>query len=114
MSAAIYARQKQPTRPARTAARTAPRVSHLQARTVAEAAPAIQRKCACGGGCPRCAETLSLSSTGDTYEVEADRVADRVMRMEEADVQQQNSIGLARLARSDDNGQEIVDVAKMR
>jgi hypothetical protein len=48
----------------------------------------IQRKsCACGGGCPRCqAEPpvqtkLNVSTPGDRYEQEADRVAEQVMRM---------------------------------
>ncbi|HLL70680.1 MAG TPA: DUF4157 domain-containing protein [Pyrinomonadaceae bacterium] len=45
--------------------------------------------CACGGGCPRCeaeqeaaAQTkLKISTPGDRYEQEADRVADEIMRM---------------------------------
>ncbi|HJR08371.1 MAG TPA: DUF4157 domain-containing protein [Pyrinomonadaceae bacterium] len=54
----------------------------------------IQRKagCACGGGCPRCEEEsaavaaaaqpkLRISTPGDRYEQEADRVADEIMRM---------------------------------
>jgi Domain of unknown function (DUF4157) len=50
----------------------------------------VQRKCACGGGCPSCeAEAdeqkpqtkLSISSPGDVFEREADAVADQVMRM---------------------------------
>src|SRR5436853_6792488 len=52
----------------------------------------IQRKsiCACGGGCPGCREEshdlnvqtkLAISTPGDHYEQEADRVADQVMRM---------------------------------
>ncbi len=46
----------------------------------------IQRKaaCACGGGCPSCQESkLQVSSPGDAYEQEADRVAGEVMRMAE-------------------------------
>lgn len=52
--------------------------------------PMIQRKCACGGGCPSCeAEKenvklqtkLAISSPGDVFEREADAVADHVMRM---------------------------------
>lgn len=58
--------------------------------------PVIQRKaCACGGGCPRCKDErnaaaqpvftvqpkLDLSTPGDRYEQEADRVADEIMRM---------------------------------
>ncbi|HYO99542.1 MAG TPA: DUF4157 domain-containing protein [Pyrinomonadaceae bacterium] len=51
----------------------------------------IQRKsnCACGGGCPRCAAEqeaavqpkLNISTPGDHFEQEADRVAEHVMRM---------------------------------
>lgn len=49
----------------------------------------IQRKpnCPCGGGCPRCKNTLTIqpklkiNESGDTYEQEADRVAEQVMRM---------------------------------
>ncbi len=52
----------------------------------------VQRKpaCACGGGCPRCLEEglaagvqtkLQISTPGDAFELEADRVADQVMRM---------------------------------
>ncbi len=44
-------------------------------------------RCACGGGCPRCRNKLpvqaklAVSQPGDTYEQEADRVAEQVMRM---------------------------------
>jgi hypothetical protein len=48
----------------------------------------IQRKCACGGGCPRCEEEalapvpiqpkLVVNAPGDRYEHEADRVAEHV------------------------------------
>jgi Domain of unknown function (DUF4157) len=57
--------------------------------------PLLQRKCACGGGCPRCQEELGIqaklkiSEPGDKYEQEADRVADEVMRMPEPSVQRQ-------------------------
>ncbi len=56
----------------------------------------IQRKCACGGDCPRCESEqqkkkkkprlqtkLKISTPGDQYEQEADRVAEQVMRMAE-------------------------------
>jgi hypothetical protein len=52
--------------------------------------PTIQLKanCACGGGCPRCNDEdlgiqtkLVVGEAGDTYEQEADQVADLVMRM---------------------------------
>ena len=46
----------------------------------------IQRKasCACGGGCPACQSKnsgLKVSQPNDTAEIEADRIADQVMRM---------------------------------
>jgi len=46
----------------------------------------IQRKtfCSCGGGCPSCqsgAGNLNVSQPNDAAEIEADAVADRVMRM---------------------------------
>ncbi len=55
----------------------------------------LQRKCACGGGCPRCQEQallqtkLKINEPGDKYEQEADRIADRVMQMPEPSVQRQ-------------------------
>jgi hypothetical protein len=49
-------------------------------------APGIQRKasCACGGGCPSCqakSSDLKVSSPNDAAEIEADQIADQVMRM---------------------------------
>lgn len=63
----------------------------------------IQRKasCACGGGCPRCQmETsgediqtkLKVSSPGDQYEQQADRIAEQVMHMP---VSETESVGLS-------------------
>jgi hypothetical protein len=60
----------------------------------------LQRKanCACGGGCPSCADEthartmqtkLPVSTPGDQYEREADRVADQVMRMPDSILQSQ-------------------------
>ena len=52
--------------------------------------PVIQRKCACGGGCPNCQEhaphpniqtKLAIGTPGDQYEQEAERVADQVLAM---------------------------------
>lgn len=57
--------------------------------------PLLQRKCACGGGCPRCKEELGIQTKlkigepGDKYEQEADRIADEVMRMPEPSIQRQ-------------------------
>lgn len=50
--------------------------------------PVIQRKslCACGGGCPACqtkSSDLKVSQRNDPAEIEADHIADRVMRMPE-------------------------------
>src|SRR5882672_7896178 len=64
--------------------------------------PVIQRKasCACGGDCPRCLQQavpemiqtkLNISTPGDQYEQEADRVADQVMRMSYPILQRQCS-----------------------
>jgi outer membrane protein OmpA-like peptidoglycan-associated protein len=55
--------------------------------------PLLQRKCACGGGCPRCKEELGIqtklkiSEPGDKYEQEADRLADQVMRVPEPSIE---------------------------
>ena len=63
------------------------RYSHL-ALPVTVAPGLIQTKsCACGGGCPRCQDKLSIQpklkvgQPNEKYEQEADRVADTVMRM---------------------------------
>lgn len=51
----------------------------------------LQRKasCACGGGCPRCqakSNSLKVSQPNDPAEIEADAIADKVMRMSEKDL----------------------------
>ena len=47
----------------------------------------LQRSCACGGTCPRCqkpqTKRIVVGPPNDSYEREADRVADQVMRMPE-------------------------------
>ncbi len=59
------------------------------------AMPLLQRKCACGGGCPRCQGDLAiqtkleLGEPGDKYEQEADHIADQVMRMPEPGLRRQ-------------------------
>src|SRR5690242_4118353 len=46
--------------------------------------------CACGGKCPRCRRSiavqakLEVSQPGDTYELEADRIAEQVLQMQTA------------------------------
>jgi hypothetical protein len=51
--------------------------------------PTIAR-CACGGGCPRCKNTLpiqtklTVSERGDAYEKEADQIAEQVMQKKSA------------------------------
>ncbi|QZZ18778.1 DUF4157 domain-containing protein [Leptothermofonsia sichuanensis E412] len=51
----------------------------------------LQRQCACGGGCPRCQNSvqtkLTINEPGDQYEQEADRIADEVMRIPESIIQ---------------------------
>ncbi|NYF19449.1 outer membrane protein OmpA-like peptidoglycan-associated protein/bacterioferritin-associated ferredoxin [Xanthomonas sp. JAI131] len=54
--------------------------------TALHAAP-VQRRCACGGGCPRCADKkreglqprLEIGAPDDAFEQEAERVAERVV-----------------------------------
>jgi hypothetical protein len=85
MNRALVQAGKEGTR----AAPASPAHSALAA-THAAAATMLMRQegaCACGGGCPHCeampAETgaMRVSRPGDPYEVEADRIADEVMRL---------------------------------
>ena len=60
--------------------------AHLPVPESSVAIPGLMRKssCACGGGCPSCqasAGNLRISQPNDAAEIEADRIADRVMRM---------------------------------
>jgi len=53
---------------------------------VSSSIPMIQRKaaCPCGGGCPVCQDKtndLKVSQANDTAEIEADQIAEKVMRM---------------------------------
>jgi len=63
-------------------------VSHLST-----GMPLLQRKCACGGGCPRCQENLGIQTKlkigkpGDKYEQEADRVAEQITQRTDSSVQ---------------------------
>ena len=65
------------------------RNSSLPSRHIASApGSTIMRKagCACGGGCPACqakSNDLKVSQPNDPAEIEADQVADRVIRMAE-------------------------------
>jgi hypothetical protein len=57
----------------------------------------LQRKdaCACGGGCPRCqteSDDLEVSQPGDAAEIQADQMADKVMRMAVDDAPVKSSI----------------------
>lgn len=50
--------------------------------------------CACGGGCPSCqasADNLKVSKPNDVAEIEADQIADRVMRMSIDDANQKSN-----------------------
>lgn len=59
----------------------------------------LQRKpdtCACGGGCPRCqakSNGLKVSQPNDPAEIEADRIADHVMRMADPGVEGTERVG---------------------
>jgi Domain of unknown function (DUF4157) len=61
--------------------------------TLSPKMPLLQSQCACGGGCPRCQNSLKIqtklkiSEPGDVYEQETDQVADEVMRMPEPTIQ---------------------------
>jgi uncharacterized protein DUF4157 len=52
----------------------------------------VQRMCACGGGCPHCQQEnflqtkLQIGQPGDALEREADRAAERVLRMPQAEL----------------------------
>src|SRR5215204_2329315 len=51
--------------------------------------------CACGGGCPSCTSNLShlkVSQPNDSAEIEADNVADRIMRMPERNLGASNQL----------------------
>ena len=52
--------------------------------TVADRFVRAKTSCACGGGCPSCKAStggLKVSQPNDAAEIEADAIADRVMRM---------------------------------
>ncbi|HJR08369.1 MAG TPA: DUF4157 domain-containing protein, partial [Pyrinomonadaceae bacterium] len=71
----------------KTATKHAP-ARRVQGLTSANGATLLHRKarCTCGGGCPRCQHEqfiqpkLNVSTPGDRYEQEADRVANHIMR----------------------------------
>ncbi|MFN0140305.1 MAG: DUF4157 domain-containing protein [Pyrinomonadaceae bacterium] len=57
----------------------------------------LQRKasCACGGGCPACqakSNNLNISQPNDPAEIEADQIADRVMRMSVDDAKPKSNL----------------------
>jgi len=74
-------------------ARVRPQLRHSETESWIgrQSIPSAQH-CPCGGGCPNCEQThvetrvqtkLNISTPGDRYEQEADRVAETVMRMSE-------------------------------
>jgi len=72
----------------RTPVSTSAPVSALFPQTASLSSNLIQRKkgCACGGDCPACqtkSSDLRVSNPSDAAEIEADHIADRVMRMPE-------------------------------
>ncbi len=80
----MFALQKQTARPK---ARNNGEHSLRRAQVSAGPLLTLQRRCACGGGCPRCRQDLPLqtklevSPPDDTLEREADRAAEQVLRM---------------------------------
>ncbi|MFN0140302.1 MAG: DUF4157 domain-containing protein [Pyrinomonadaceae bacterium] len=71
---------------------------------VSDPASILLRKasCACGGGCPACqakSSDLKISHPNDPAEIEADQIADRVMRM---------SVGDARASTSNSSSQPTI------
>ncbi|GEM_PF-4177104 len=68
-----------------TAKRHEPQIRGVREAALNSASTAIFRKasCACGGGCPACQakSNLNISQPNDPAEIEADRMAERVMRM---------------------------------
>ena len=87
------------TTPAPTRQQRAPILAQGRSRPTASLSsdlPLLQRKCACGGGCPRCQATLqprlTMSEPGDQYEQEADHVAEQVTGMPEPKLQR-SSVG---------------------
>lgn len=49
--------------------------------------------CACGGGCPACQakSSLNISQPNDPAEIEADQIADKVMRMPDEAISRRQS-----------------------
>ena len=82
------------------ATRTNESVRCVAAPSIIDSVRQLERKtCACGGSCPRCQESLpvykklSISKPDDHHEVEADRVAESVMRMRDREI-----VGITSLA----------------
>ncbi|MGB7202814.1 MAG: DUF4157 domain-containing protein [Pyrinomonadaceae bacterium] len=66
---------------------------------VSRAVPILLRQaiCSCGGGCPACQtkSSVNISQPNDPAEIEADRMADRVMRMSVDDVKPKSNLANA-------------------
>lgn len=83
MRAAFHTEDNARMRSARRSPIQTPAIAH---RSVPPSQHLLQRNatCACGGGCPACqakSDDLSVSQPNDPAEIEADRIADRVMGM---------------------------------
>jgi len=76
--------------------------------------PQPKGECACGGGCPSCEKRgrvqtkLEVSTPGDQFEQEADRVADQIMRMPDAKIQRK----LSSAAESSDDVSAGIDLGR--
>jgi len=72
---------------AATATKHAPDARRVESVTSSTGEPLLQRqpRCTCGGGCPRCRDKqfiqpkLKVSTPGDRFEQEADRIADEIL-----------------------------------
>jgi hypothetical protein len=70
-------------RVAELAKTTAPKIHEVK-NTSHQNIPTPLAKCACGGGCPACqkkSNDIKISQPADAAEIEADQIADKVMRM---------------------------------
>jgi len=120
MGSQIASQSRQPAQPEsspalrRTGLSLAPRKAILEPRRSIRSkglsrlleAPQLQRKCSCGGRCPRCSGReellgvrsirgtgLRVSEPADRFEREADRAAEQVMRMPDSGMQWQEGGG---------------------
>lgn len=89
----VLAGQKEPGRKAEALSAS---VSGYSSAPMVDVAIFRKASCACGGGCPACQEKssdLKVSRPNDPAEIEADQIADKVMRMPDQESAHTNSNG---------------------